>query len=105
MNWNQVKTIDQKERLTQSVLDEIEKLRKSPALKGIISNLVLGQKEWAEGGWCNVLKIDRNGKLLDCYCGRDYDAHKVSGEKLEYLISWMEITPEVVIKARKEIEA
>lgn len=104
VTWAEVRTKVQKKRLIRAVIIEIEKLKRSPALKGILKSLILGSRDWAPGGWYYALKIDKNGRLLKCNCGRDYDAHVVQEKKLEELIEWMKIHPQEIKKIKQMIE-
>lgn len=104
MDWYEVKTKTQKERLIKAVLGEIKKLKNSPALKDVIGNLRLARQDWARGGWHDTLEIDRNGNLLKCYCGLVVRWCKLEGKELERIIEWMRVLPQDIIKARKKLK-
>ena len=114
MNWRNVLTKQQKKRLTEKVVEALEKLLSSPARKDLIEPVELG--EYEKGNLHGTLTLDKDG-LWDnegCYSsgsgdfGSDHycpdELIKVRKRDLREIAERFKLVPEKLKKVKISIE-
>lgn len=97
-NWSQVRTKDQQDMLMEKISMELEKLRKTPALKRIIDSRVIISQAAAgyNDGACYQLVMTKGGKLLA-------DDKPVGKELLARIAQYQNLLPAKIREIRMEL--
>ncbi len=110
--WEAVKTESQKRRLVRKTITEINKLKKSDALKEILSREGINIA-YAGGapGSSYYLRMVSTGQIFEDvnypdFGGRSWDNNRpIQNDALPSIIEQYRLTPQLIINLRKGIEA
>ncbi|MBI4157820.1 hypothetical protein HY502_03150 [Candidatus Woesebacteria bacterium] len=110
--WEAVKTESQKRRLVRKTITEINKLKKSDALKEILSREGINIAYAGGAPWSSYhLRMVSTGQIFEDvnypdFGGRSWDNNRpIQNDALPSIIEQYRLTPQLIINLRKGIEA